>query len=208
MLPAIVLLAIFCISAAAAPEWRAAALKFTARQIQAALLRSMPGRSDCDRRLADRAALGLALIVGAAISATLGLLEISESPLVLALLAIFKDQPTMAGGLLRLSATFGYANIAAMFYEATLPICLAAVGLAPSRPARWMLSGAALLLYAATLLTYSRAALLTIVAATLMIMLGAILLGRRAFAPEEHCIRPQSANRRGGWCGPAWCCWR
>ena len=32
----------------------------------------------------------------------------------------------MAGGLLRLSATFGYANIAAMFYEATLPICLAA----------------------------------------------------------------------------------
>ena len=197
VLPALVLLAIFCISAAAAPEWRAAALKFTARQIQAALL------AVC---LADQIAIGgwpiarrfgLALIVGAAISATLGLLEISESPLVLALLAIFKDQPTMAGGLLRLSATFGYANIAAMFYEATLPICLAAVGLAASRRARWMLSGAALLLYAATLLTYSRAALLTIVAATLLIMLGAILLGRRAFAPGNTASAAvvQSARR-------------
>jgi len=196
LLPAIALLAIFFFSAAAAPEWRGAALKFTARQIQAALL------AVC---LADQLAiggwpiarrLGLALIVGAAISATLGLLEISESPLVLALLAIFKDQPTMAGGLLRLSATFGYANIAAMFYEATLPICLAAVGLAASRPARWMLCGAALLLYAATLLTYSRAALLTTVAATLVIMLGATLLGRRGFATAGT---PAGAAAQSAW---------
>jgi hypothetical protein len=185
LLPAIALLAIFCVSAAIAPEWRGAALKFTARQLQAALL------AIC---LADQIAiagwplarrLGLALIVGAAISATLGLLEISESPLILALLASFKDQPTMAGGLLRLSATFGYANIAAMFYEATLPICLAAVGCAASQRARWLLSGAALLLFAATLLTYSRAALLTTVAAILLIMFGAILLGRRAFAQRN-----------------------
>ncbi len=191
LLPALGLLAIFFFSAAAAPEWRIDALKFTARQIQTALL------GLC---LADQLAIGgwpiarrfgLALIVGAAISAILGLLEISESPQVLALLAIFKDQPTMAGGLLRLSATFGYANIAAMFYEATLPICLAAVGLAASRPARWLLSGAALLLFTATLLTYSRAALLTVVLAILMIMFGAILLGRRAFAPAAQ----QSARR-------------
>nr|MDQ2999121.1 hypothetical protein [Chloroflexota bacterium] len=181
LLPAFALLALFCVSAVAAPEWRGAALKFTARQFQAVLL------AVC---LADQIAvgggplarrLGLALIVGAASSATLGLAELSESPLILALLAPFKDQPTMAGGLLRLSATFGYANIAAMFYEATLPICLAAVGLAASRRTRWLLSGAALLLFAATLLTYSRAALLTTVAAILMIMLGAILLRRRAF---------------------------
>jgi hypothetical protein len=182
VLPALALLAIFVFSARqiAAPEWRGAALKFSARQIQAALL------AGC---LADQIALGgwpiarrlgLALIAGAAISAALGLLEISEWPAVLALLALFKDQPTMAGGLLRLSATFGYANIAAMFYEATLPICLAAVGLAAGRPARWVLAGAALLLFAATLLTYSRAALLTAVVATLLIMLGAVVLGRRA----------------------------
>jgi hypothetical protein len=182
VLPALALLALFCVSAIAAPEWRMDALKFTARQIQAAIVGLF---------LADQVALGgwplvrrfgLALLVGAAISAALGLLEISESSLILALLAIFKYQPTMAGGLLRLSATFGYANIAAMFYEATLPICLVAIGLATGRRARWLLSAIALLLYAATLLTYSRAALLTIVAATVLIMLGAILLGRRAFA--------------------------
>src|SRR5262249_53590037 len=100
------------------------------------------------------------------------------SPPVLALLAIFKEQPTMAGGLLRLSATFAYANIAAMYYEAVLPICLAAVGLIANRLARRLLSGAALLLYCATLLTYSRAALLTPVAATMLMLLGAMRFKR------------------------------
>src|SRR5262249_9824219 len=155
-----------------------AALKFTARQIQGALL------ACC---LADQIAIwgwpiarrfGLALIAGATASAALGLLELTESPPVLALLAIFKEQPTMAGGLLRLSATFAYANIAAMYYEAVLPICLAAVGLIANRLARRLLSGAALLLYGATLLTYSRAALLTAVAATMLMLLGAMRFQR------------------------------
>ncbi|MEO7910554.1 MAG: O-antigen ligase family protein [Roseiflexaceae bacterium] len=196
LLPTLALLAIFCVSAAFAPEWRGAALKFTARQLQAALL----GLCLADQiavggwPIAQR--LGLALIMGAAISAALGLLEISESPLILLLLANFKDQPTMAGGLLRLSATFGYANIAAMFYEATLPICLVAVGLATNRRARLMLSGAALLLFTATLLTYSRAALLTTVAAILMIMLGAILLERRALGNAISGVdRPKDEGR-------------
>ena len=179
VLPALVLLAIFCFSAATAPEWRAAGLKFTARQIQAALFAACLADQIANGGWPIARRFGLALIAGAAISAALGLLEISEWPLVLGLLGIFKDQPTMAGGLLRLSATFGYANIAAMFYEATLPICLVAVGIATNRHVRWMLAGVVLLLYAATLLTYSRAALLTIVAATLLIMLGAILLARR-----------------------------
>jgi hypothetical protein len=195
LLPALGMLAVFCLSAVAAPEWRGAALKFTARQIQAALL------ALC---LADQIAiagwpivrrLGLALIVGAAISAALGLLEISESPLILGLLAAFKDQPTMAGGLLRLSGTFGYANIAAMFYEAALPICLAAVGLAASRPARWVLAGAALLLLAATLLTYSRAALLTSAAATLVVIAGAIVIRRRALGRATGGPAVQAARR-------------
>jgi hypothetical protein len=179
VLAAAVLLAIFFFSAMAAPAWQVAALKFSARQAQGVLL------ALC---LADQLALwgwplarrlGLALIVGAAVSAALGLLEISETPPILALLAIFKEQPTMAGGLLRLSATFAYANIAAMYYEAALPICLVAVGLA-GRPSRRCLVGAALLLGGATLLTYSRAAVLTAVAAIVMVMLGAIWLGRHA----------------------------
>jgi hypothetical protein len=195
VLPAIALLAILLASAAAAPEWRMSALKFSARQIQAALL------ACC---LADQIAiwgwpiarrLGLALIGGAAISAALGLLEIAEAPPVLALLAIFKDQPTMAGGLLRLSATFSYANIAAMYYEAALPICLAAVALARRQPARRMLSLAALLLCGATLLTYSRAALLTAVAAIVIMLLGAIWLQRHTFDAVMTHAKPQ--RRKG-----------
>jgi hypothetical protein len=185
LMPAIGLLAICCVSAATAPEWRGAALKFTARQFQAVLFGLCLADQIVGGGWTFARQCGLALIAGAAISAMLGLLELSESPLILALLAAFKDQPTMAGGLLRLSATFGYANIAAMFYEATLPICLVAVGLAASRRVRWILSGAALLLFAATLLTYSRAALLTTVAVILVIMLGAILLGRRAFVGKN-----------------------
>jgi hypothetical protein len=167
------LLAILLVSAAVAPAWQGAALKFVARQAQGGLL------ALC---LADQLAaygwplaqrLGLALIAGAALSAALGLLEISESPLALAALAPFKEQPTLAGGLLRLSATFGYANIAAMYFEAVLPLLLVAVGLAV-RPRAWLpLAGCALLLYAATLLTYSRAALLTQTVAVLLVALTA-----------------------------------
>jgi hypothetical protein len=188
------LLAIYFVSAAAAPAWRIAALKFSARQAQAGLF------ALC---LADQIAtwgwplarrLGLALIVGAAVSAMLGLLEITEARPVLALLAIFKEQPTMAGGLLRLSATFAYANIAAMYYEATLPICLVAVGLAARGTTRRLLIGAALLLGGATLLTYSRAALLTAAVAIGAVMLGAAWLGRRLANNAEMSIkRPELA---------------
>ncbi|HEU5101088.1 MAG TPA: O-antigen ligase family protein [Roseiflexaceae bacterium] len=176
---ALALLLIFFTSAASAPAWRIAALKFCARQAQGALL------ALC---LADQLAtwgwpiarrLGLGLIGGAAISALLGVIEIGEAPPALALLAIFKEQPTMAGGLLRLSATFAYANIAAMYYEATLPICLAVVGLAARGAPRRLLGGTAVLLGGATLLTYSRAALLTAAVATVAVLLGAIWLGRR-----------------------------
>jgi hypothetical protein len=202
MLAALALLAICFASAALAPAWRMPALKFSARQFQAALL------ALC---LADQLAasgwllarrLGLALIAGAAASAALGLLEISEAPPILALLGGFKEQPTMAGGLLRLSASFAYANIAAMYYEAALPICLAALGMAASRPARWMLSGAALLIYGATLLTYSRAALLTSATAIIVILLGAILFQRRASASEsvQPGVAGQAAGRVGRLC--------
>jgi hypothetical protein len=172
------LLVIFCTSALAAPAWRGAALKFTARQMQGALL------AVC---LADQLArygwplarrLGLALIAGGVCSALLGLLELTESPAVFAALALFKDQPTMVGGLLRLSATFAYANIAAMYYEALLPLLLVAVGLASGRRV-WWLCASALLLYTATLLTYSRASLLVATVAVIGVGLAALWAAAR-----------------------------
>lgn len=182
-LGAAALLVVFAASALLAGDWRGAALKFTTRQAQGALL------ALC---LADQLArhgwplarhLGLALLAGMSASAALGLLEIGEIRPVLALLAMFKDQPTTIGGLLRLSATFAYANIAAMAYEAALPLALVAVGLAAGRRAALLMAGCATLLYVAALLTYSRAALLTAALLASIVALGALALRRRADRP-------------------------
>jgi len=184
VLGAAALLAIFTASALLAGEWRGAALKFTARQAQGALL-ALCLADQLTRYgwpLARR--LGLALLASMAVSAALGLLEIGESHPVLALLAVFKDQPTTIGGLLRLSATFAYANIAAMAYEATLPLALVATGLAAGRRAALLAAGSAALLYVAALLTYSRAALLTTAITVLLVALGSLALRRRGDPPH------------------------
>jgi hypothetical protein len=115
-----------------------------------------------------------ALLGGALLSALLGLAELSEAPPVLAALGIFKEKPTLMGGLLRLSATFGYANIAAMYFEALLPLALLWGGIESEKSDRGTKGGrlfamlAALVLYAATLFTYSRAAFITGLAVALL----------------------------------------
>src|SRR5262245_32255782 len=104
-------LVILCASALVAPAWRGAALKFTARQAQGALLAGCLAEQLARYGWPLARRLATALIAGGVCSALLGLLEITESPVVLAVLTLFKEQPTMVGGLLRLSATFAYANI-------------------------------------------------------------------------------------------------
>jgi hypothetical protein len=178
--PALILLAILLISAIAAPAWRGVALKFSARQAQGALLAFCLADQLLSQGWPLARRLGLALIAGAAASALLGLLELTEAAPVLALLAIFKEQPTMAGGLLRLSGTLAYANIAAMYYESVLAVGLAAVGLAARKRLQYALYAAVLVLFGAALLTYSRAALVTTVVVIALIMLAAIAFQRRA----------------------------
>lgn len=167
-------LVVMAASALLAGEWRADALKFCARQLQGMLLGAC---------FADQVAalgwpllrrLGLALVVGAGISAASGLLEMTEWSAVLNALAIFKEQPTTAGGLLRLSATFGYANIAAMYYEAILPIALVGIAVAARWRARAGLAIGTVTLYLATLLTYSRAALLSSTTVVAVVVLAAL----------------------------------
>jgi hypothetical protein len=207
--PAVALLAVFFVSAAAAPAWRGEPPKYTARQAQGALLALCVADqiSRAGWLLARR--LGLALVAGASASAGLGLLELSEEPAMLAMLAPFKERPTLVGGMLRLSATFGYANIAAMYYEAALPAALAAAGLAGGRAGRW-LALAAPLLYIAALLTYSRAALLVATATALIVALVALWAALRrpradAQAPPSRqaaILAAESNARRFLW--PLW----
>jgi hypothetical protein len=179
VIPMALFLGLMAISAVAAPEWRSAALKFTARQLQGALLALCLADQLSVAGFALARRLGIALLIGACLSGLLGLLELTEAAPILALLSVFKDDATLAGGLLRLSATFTYANIAAMFYEAALPLMLVAVGLVARR--LWLLCAAgALLLYVAALLTYSRASLITATAAIVLVSLAALArYGRR-----------------------------
>jgi hypothetical protein len=92
----------------------------------------------------------------------------------MAALSPFKGESTYMGGLLRLSATFSYANTAAQYYEALLPLAvLAAVGdrgqgsglRGGKRPVAGLLPLACALsplLLLAAMFTYSRAALLAL----------------------------------------------
>lgn len=111
------------------------------------------------------ARLGLAVVAGAVASALIGLGEFAFGMPFAENLTLFKPKPTLAGSHLRLSGSFEYANIAAMFYELTVFLALAALLAALSAPRpRWReLAGfylAVLVLLEAILLTYSRGALL------------------------------------------------
>lgn len=178
LIGAAALLGALLLSAVLAEAGRAGALKFALRQAQGALLALC--LADTLRRGAGAALYAGALLAGAGASAALGLVEMSEAPAALALLDPFKAEATYMGGLLRLSGTFSYANTAAQYFEAVLPLAvLAAVGLGAARRPWPMAAGAALaaLLLLATLLTYSRAALA--VAAALLAL--SPLVARRAF---------------------------
>jgi O-Antigen ligase len=104
-----------------------------------------------------------ALVAGACVAALVGVLEVMFGLRFADHLTWFKAKPTMVGTYVRLSGTFAYANIAAMYFELTLPF--AAVGLAQS----WQRSGHGLrtiawatslpVLLVALFLTFSRGAL-------------------------------------------------
>jgi hypothetical protein len=177
------------LSALLAPEHRADAAKFALRQVQGALL----ALCLAERALAlgARAARPLlaAALAGASVSAALGLWELSESPLALAALAPFKTQLSLMESLIRLSATFAYANIAAMFFEALLPAALCGgLGLFG---ARWRLpcAVAAALLAVATILSFSRAALLG-VGATLALVPAAVWVWQNRSRGAEQQSQP------------------
>ena len=123
-----------------------------------------------ENRLSRLVWLRVGLVGSAAFSAGLGLLEfVPDLAINRWLLWPFKAGATIAGPFLRLSGTFEYANIAAMYYELALPFALVGLveAVGQARLARNWQSGAALvgwliavgLLWEGLLLTFSRAAL-------------------------------------------------
>jgi hypothetical protein len=127
-----------------------------------------------DRRIR---CLGLALVAGAVMSASIGVGEVVLGAPFAKHLFWFKAAPTAIGPYLRLSGTFEYANIAALYFELALPF--AVVGLLGAllgvrrrsvAAAAWLV--AADILFCGVLLTYSRGALLGLALGTLIAVLA------------------------------------
>jgi O-antigen ligase len=119
-----------------------------------------------------------AVCLGAGGSALLGFGEVAGWPVLEPLLNLFKLAPTHVGGDLRLSASFQYATIAAMFFELAVPL---AVVLAATSVRRWqqiLAISLAMLCSAAVALTLTRAGLVALAAACALMFVLAWLRPR------------------------------
>lgn len=161
-----------------APIERDAAIKFALRSAGGAALFFIAAEWIRSGRWA--AWIMSAVAIGAVASAVAGVLEI-HSDAVQAALLIFKTQATLVGGQLRSSGTFQYANTAAMYWEAALPV-LITVGVWWSighGQRRWIAFAfaASLIVIEAIVLSTSRAAVAS-AALTLGIMIAADRVSR------------------------------
>ena len=110
------------ISAVFAPTLRGEAIKFAFRALTGALVflaaaewAQTPGRV---------LTIALTLSASTLVSASAGVIEVAV-PATAPLWLAFKTHATVVGEVLRASGTFQYANTAAMFWEAALPIGVA-----------------------------------------------------------------------------------
>ncbi len=180
--PALAFLAIATISAATSPFDRGEALKFLARLasgVYALLLvrHVLLGRPD---RLTG---LMWAVCLGAGASALLGLAEAFGWHVLDPVLATFKVAPTRVGGDLRVSASFQYATIAAMFFELAAPLALVLAASAGRRWTRLLALLIACLCSVMVVLTVTRAGVAALVAALALLLVLAWLRPRwRALA--------------------------
>jgi len=151
------------LSASLAPFERVAAFKFALRSLGGcALFFAAADLSTTYRRVRQ---VVIALAAGACISAAAGWAEVVWTPAA-RLLSAFKTQPSLVGGFLRASGTFQYANIAAMYWEAVAPLCLALAlvhGIRDKCPRlMWLFLAVLLVVVEAIMLSMSRAAIVLV----------------------------------------------
>ncbi|HEX6387538.1 MAG TPA: O-antigen ligase family protein [Anaerolineae bacterium] len=166
-----------------APEFRGNAMKAVLRTSSGLMLAVAVPQLVKTRR--DLLWVAGALISGGVLATAVGLAE-SIYGSELAWLSLFRQAPTEVGPFIRLTGPFDFANQAAMFIEATLPLLLA-LGWSAYRKGRRLVAvacGLAALLYIeASLLTFSRSSFATILLATLVV---AALLWTGAPLPQKR----------------------
>ena len=152
-----------------APEFRTNALKASLRTISGMLLAAAVPQVV----KGQRAFLWVAgaLVAGGILASVIGLAE-SFYGQELKWLSLFRQAPTEVGPYIRLTGSFDFANQAAMFIEATLPLLLA-LGWFAHQARRRLLAGAsgvaALIYVEASFLTFSRSSFATILLATVIV---------------------------------------
>jgi hypothetical protein len=184
-------LVVVLLSATLAPAYRAAALKFALRTTGGVLLFFVARDLALRMGVALARRVGLAIVAGALVSAAVALVE-NAFPGTSWLGRGFRETDFSTLGLPRASGTFAYPTIAAMYWEAALPLVLllvmrdrAATGSRPRGRAdggRLRVAGvmaASGLLVAAMLASATRTALLGAALADVAILLLGWRLGRQ-----------------------------
>jgi hypothetical protein len=177
-------------SALAAPSYRTAALKFALRSLSGVLaffaVRSLARHPEAGRFVVR---VFLAILVGAELSAATALVD-ALVPASGALWDFFRAGRFTAFGLPRASGVFAYPTIGAMYWEAAVPLLVAAPLLVanadvPGRKQKAVRVGVALgaaLLIQAILASATRSALVGVAAGAG----GMLALGRRSSAPLRN----------------------
>lgn len=177
--PALLFLTLALLSALLAPTHRIEALKFVTRFAWGVYAFFLVASVATTRT--QTAGLIWALILGAGLSALMGLGEAAGWHVLDPFLALFKVAPTRVGGMLRVSATFQYATIASMFFEMAVPLALAAAATSRTRHLRWLALAIALTCTVAVVLTLTRSGMLVLI--ILFALMGELARIRRGFRP-------------------------
>lgn len=153
------------VSALLTPEFRLEAMKAAGRMWLGGIMWLMIGRSELNKRT-----LLWAIVLGAGASGLLGLLEAGG---LTGVWDAFKLRQTYVGNQLRVSGSFQYATIAAMFWEMAVPLAIGLAATEKGRPGRVIALLIALICTVASLLTLTRSG---------MLALGVVLVGLVVFS--------------------------
>jgi hypothetical protein len=181
--PSLALVLVAVVAALQAPDFKDDALKSASRLVAAAFVLLLVLRVGRDP--VWLAALLWAIVAAAGASAVVGIGEALSWRALDPFLGLFKIAPTRVGGELRVSASFQYATIAAMYFEMVTPLAIVLAATATRRWQRLLAIGIAALCAANVVLSLTRAGLLTLAVIGVALLVGAGLRRdwRRILAP-------------------------
>lgn len=164
------------VAANATPEFRADALRVTARWCVAVALFVLTANVAASARDARR--IIAAVVASAAVVGVIAVVELSQWPAVLDALKAFRPGFHVVGGQLRATSTLVYPTVASMFLEVAFALGLAWVG-----TSAWALA-ALVPIAAGVVATFTRAGLITM--ALSLVVVGAVWYSRSGRWSRVH----------------------